>query len=163
MATFTRILETVGRNTITAVGTRRTNPSRTGRAQKVISNAREPNRINNGHHLQGAAPIDLLKAAATIDRLKAAPNARLAAWTDLVVEVGPAIWIARRRIGHVAIFQASASRTFNAAAPVVEIPVVIALGVAALEVIALVVAVLAEADALADSAVAAAGSGADGK
>ena len=80
----------------------------------------------------------------------------MAATTDPVVKVGPAIWIAKLRTGRGAIFRASASKTSNAAAVVVSVGTVSAVG--DLAVIALGEAVLGEA-ALADLEVAA---GADG-
>ena len=72
-----------------------------------------------------------MQAAVTIDPVKPALSVPVAASTDLVVKVGPVIWIGRLKTGRVAIFPASASKTSNAAA-VVEILVVIASAVAAL-------------------------------
>jgi hypothetical protein len=62
----------------------------------------------------------------------------VAASIALVVEVGPVIWIARLKTDREAIFQASASRTSNAATLVAEISVVIALAVEASAVTVLV-------------------------
>ena len=57
-----------------------------------------------------------MKAAVTIDPVKVAPSIPVVDTTDLVVKVGPVIWIARRRTGRAAIFPASASKISNAAA-----------------------------------------------
>ena len=77
--------------------------------------------------------------------------APVAASTDLAVEVALAIWTARLRIDHVAVFQASASRAFRAAALIAPV------AAEDLAVIGLVVAVDLAAAALADLAVAASG------
>ena len=57
-----------------------------------------------------------MKAAVTIDPVKLALSVPVAASTDLAAEVGLRTWIARLRTDRVAIFRASVSRTFNAAA-----------------------------------------------
>jgi hypothetical protein len=151
MAMFIRIPGTVGRSTTTAVGTRRTKPSRIGRARKIISNEKEANRISSDRLNR-----DRRKRAARIARLKAALIVPVAALTDLVavaVEAAPAIWTARLKTDRVAIFRTSASKISNAAVVVVDLVGVIVLAVAA--VIALVVAASAAEAALADSAAAA--------
>jgi hypothetical protein len=167
MAMFIRILGTVGRSTTTAAGTRRTNPNRTGRARKIISNEREANRISNERHLKQVRPIDLAKAAATTDPAKLARSGPVAASIDPVVKVGLVIWIAKLRTDRVATFRASVSKTPNAAAVailaivLVAAVAVIALGVAgSAAVIALGAVALAEGAALVDLAAAA---GVDGK
>ena len=113
MAMFTRILGTVGTSTITAVGIPLINPNRTGRAQKIISNAKEANLISSDHlnrnHRKQAARIALLKAALIVP---VAATTELA--VALAVEVVPAIWIARLRIDRVAIFQVNGSKISNA-------------------------------------------------
>jgi hypothetical protein len=96
--------------------------------QRTTSNEREANRISNEHHPKTVVTIGLVKAAVTIDPVKVAPSIPVADTTDLVVKVGPVIWIARLRTGRAAIFPASASKISNAAA-VVEILVVIVLAV----------------------------------
>src|SRR5262249_60839476 len=118
MAMFTRTLETVGKNTTTGVGIPLTNPSRTGRAQRIISNEREVNPTSNEHHLnkdhrKRAARIALVKAAVTIDPVKLALSVPVAATTDPVVVVGvePVIWIAGPRNSGVAIFRTRVSKT----------------------------------------------------
>src|SRR5262249_58886714 len=86
MAMFTRTLETVGKNTTTGIGIPLTNPSRTGRAPRIISNEREVNPTSNEHHLnrdhrKGAARIALVKAAVTIDPVKLALSVPVAGTT----------------------------------------------------------------------------------
>lgn len=82
-----------------------------------------------------------------------------------MVEVAPRTWIARLRTDRVAIFRASGSKAFNAAALVVKISVAIALGVRAVVIalagaadLAVIVSVVAgdleEVAVLVDSAVA---------
>lgn len=56
-------------------------PQPTGRAQKIVSNVREANLINN----------DRRKRAATVALAKAALIAPVVASTDLAVEVAPAV------------------------------------------------------------------------
>ena len=168
MAMFTRTLGTVGISTTTAVGTRLTSPSRTGKAQRIISSGREANPISNEHHLKAVPPIDPVQAAVTIDPVKPVLSVPVAVSTDLAVEVGRAIWIAKLRTDHVAIFRASGSKAFRAAASIApavaadlaDSVVIASAAVVDLEVIALVVAASAAVVALAASAAA---EGADGK
>ena len=94
----------------------------------------------------------------------------MAATTDPVVKVGPAIWIARLRTGRVVIFPTSVSKISNAAALVVEISVVVIVlaveDLAAAGIASAVAALAAGEDsvdsvAAGDSEDAVAGSGAD--
>jgi hypothetical protein len=115
-ATFTRTRGTVGKSTTTGVGIRQTNPSRTGKAQRIINNEREANLINNGHPKRATITIPmripLLVPVAMIDPVEAAPR-------DQISTLKGKTWIARLRTDRVAIFQASASKAFKAAASIV--------------------------------------------
>jgi hypothetical protein len=57
-----------------------------------------------------------VKAAVTIDPVKLALSVPVAAITDPVVKVDPAIWTAKLRTDHVAIFPVNGSKIPNAAA-----------------------------------------------
>ena len=94
-----------------------------------------------------------MKRAAPIALLKAALSVPVAAITDPVAEVGLRTWIARLRTDRVAIFPVNGSKIPNAVVVVEDLAAVIAS--AAVAVIDLGVAGLAEGAALVDSAVAA--------
>ena len=98
-----------------------------------------------------------MKAAVTIDPVKLALSVPVAAITDPVVKVDPAIWTAKLRTDHVAIFPVNGSKIPNAAVVVEDLVAVIASAAVAdsAAVIDLGVAGLAEGAALVDSAVAA--------
>ena len=154
MATFTRTLGTAGRSTIMEAGTQQISLSLTGKGQKITNNGQGAGVISNDRRL---------RVARIEQPARAAPNIQGEAVSiGPAVAADPVIWTAKRRTGRAAIFRASVSRAFKAAA-LIDLEVVGDLGVidlAAGDSVAAVIALAAAALAgLPGSAVAAVGSG----